>query len=88
MVYQSTDVGEHLIADFERGSCGTRFHEGVHFVNVDGRRMRIWHLGGDRYRVSGQTRVVFNPCGAVGDAPGTVVSDAAFCIDPDAGRVC
>ncbi len=80
-------AGESLIADFTRGSCGTPFHEGVHFVNIDGKRMRVWYLGGNRYRVAGQTRVVFDPQGAVSEAPGTVIRDATFSVDAGSREV-
>ena len=75
---QEAEIGGELIADFDQGSCGTRFHKGVHFVNLDGKRMRIWYLGAHRYRVVGQTRVVTNPPGAVSEAPGEIAQDQVF----------
>ena len=73
-----TGHAEQLIADFDQGSCGSVFHPGVHFVNIDGKRMRIWYLGEDRYRVAGKTRVVLNPVSLVSEVPGREFSDTTF----------
>jgi len=80
-LHEQAESGESMIANIDRGSCGTPFHYGVHFVNTDGKPMKIWYLGEDKYRVEGQTRIVFNPRGLVSEAPGEMLKDTIFDID-------
>jgi len=80
-LHQKAENEEKMIANIDRGSCGTPFHDGVHFVNIDGKPMKIWYLGADKYRVAGQMRVVFNPQGLVSEAAGKILSDTIFDIN-------